>query len=648
MSIIIVIMFFLISIITTLYIRYIYTRFHLNVAESEAQHLSEYAKIRITSYSAYGWLIDHWMETNDIAEPPKSRDMKNSWINLLDLPLVTEEEVKAMTKEEQVAFSYICYTRIAYGFDLIYSAFNTEEFRCVSIRDDLAYVIFEADDNIENNDHLQPKVIELDADDRKMLKKVMESKSEEGIMDKYYSPDDGMTYLVYYIPIFYEDEIKAVLVWERNYSDIENEITRDSIGISLANIILLLTIFLVVMAVYYRYHNEKLRNTSRQEREKTEIDICTKIQLSQLPDIQKELSGREGFDLNAYIEPAKGVGGDFYDCFMIDEHRIGLVIADVSDKGIPAAMFMMAARSLIKSEMKQNEEPAAVMKKVNEQLSDRNEAGMFVTVWLAVIDLITGKCTVVNAGHENPLVRNGDGKWEILRYPHMMPAAITPDAVFVQHEHRLEPGDMIFVYTDGVTDSVNQRKERFGEEGIIRTMEKNDSSDPDSIIESMHRAIKDFSGGEEQFDDICMICFKYNGTDSITVNADNEDLHVVTNFVTEKAKRAGIEPKRTSSLRLAAEEIFGNIIDYAYPDGKGKVIITVRTDRELNTLSMTFKDFGKPFDPTQKAVPDIPGTTKDMKVGGLGIYFTKELTDSISYTYDNANILTLSVNIIKG
>ena len=634
-------MFFLISAISTLFIRYIHIRSHMDEVQTEADNLSVYAKNRITSYEAYGWLIDHWLETGGVSEPVD--EMKYSWINILDLPLVTEEEVRAMSKEEQEAYSYICYTRIAYGFDMLYSSFNTEELSCISMEGDTARVLFKADDDSSNNYHLPDKTIHIEFDEHRALKDMIDAPDGDGVMETYYSAEDRVTYLVYYIPIIHDGEVKAVIIWRRDYSDVEKMITRDSVGISIANVILLLLIDLFIIMIYRRYHREKMNYASMLEREKAEMDVCTKIQLSQLPDIQKEISGRNEFDMSAYIEPARGVGGDFYDCFMIDGHHIGLVIADVSDKGIPAAMFMMAARSLIKSEMKQNERPETVMRKVNEQLSDRNEAGMFVTVWLAVIDLITGKCSVVNAGHENPLVRH-NGSWEICRYPHMMPAAVTPDAGYTQREYALEPGDMIFVYTDGVTDALDSAGRRFGEDGILKAIDRCGSTDPESIVSSMRTDIKRFSGNADQFDDICMICFKYNGTDTITVNASDDELSAVTELVMHKAERAGVDKSRISSLRLASEEIFGNIVDYAYPDKAGTVTVTVSEDKETGLLNITFTDHGQPFDPTGKSDPDIPDDLDDIRIGGLGIYLTKELTDSISYRYDDANILTLSVS----
>ena len=638
---IIVALFILMSTISTIYIRFIQMRHHIKAEQTEAYEVSSYAKSRITSYEAYEWLIDHWMETKNVSAP--SDELKYGWINELDLPLVTEEQVMAMTEEEQEAFSYICYTRLTYGYDLMDDAFSTSQLSFVSFEGDDAYVLFENGDSSINNYHISNRPTEFDTSYKKELEKILASRNEEGIFEKYYFPKEKRTYLMYYTPVICKDEVKTIIIWERDYSQVEKEITRDSLGISIANITLLFIIDIIIIMIYRRYRRERQAIAAQIEHDKAEMDVCTKIQLSQLPDIEREVSGRSAFDISSFIQPAKGIGGDFYDCFMIDDDHLGLVIADVSDKGIPAAMFMMAARSLIRSEMKQNKKPEIVMKNINEQLSDRNEAGMFVTVWLAVIDLITGRCSVVNAGHENPAVKHPDGDWEIVRYHHMMPAAITPATKYTEHYCDLVPGDMIFVYTDGVTDAENIDNKRFGEDGILQTLMRSDSTDPYSIVRSMCSEIKSFSYGKEQFDDICMICFRYKGTDTITVDASDDKLAVVNALVKTAAVRAGIDEKRISYLRLASEEIFGNIIDYAYPEEKGKVIVKAEEDKEKGMLNITFTDFGSPFDPTKKVSPDMPDDIEDIKIGGLGIYFTKELTDSISYKYDNANILTIGI-----
>jgi sigma-B regulation protein RsbU (phosphoserine phosphatase) len=219
------------------------------------------------------------------------------------------------------------------------------------------------------------------------------------------------------------------------------------------------------------------------------------------------------------IRPAREVGGDFCDCFLIGDHKAGLVIADVSDKGLSAAMFMMLAKSKIRNEMQQGRTPGVVMERVNAQLAERNEADMFVTVWLAEIDLETGECVSVNAGHENPVLRRAGGQWSLQKTPHDMPAGIEEGIGYTERKLQLYDGDMLFVYTDGVTDAVNAAGEHFGEERIPAALDAG-SSDAKAVIDGLFDVLSRYADGAEQFDDIGMICFRYQNRK--TGNGENQ------------------------------------------------------------------------------------------------------------------------------
>lgn len=242
-----------------------------------------------------------------------------------------------------------------------------------------------------------------------------------------------------------------------------------------------------------------------------ELKLAADIQISTLPMVFPPFPDRTEFDLYATMIPAKEVGGDFYDFFLIDNDHLGLVIADVSGKGIPAALFMMVSKTLIKNQLMSGYDPATALEHVNLQLCERNSSMMFVTVWLAVLEISTGKGMVCNAGHENPGIRRSEGDFELLKYKHDMFIGVNGKAKYQIREFELHPGDCVFVYTDGVPESSNKAGEMFGGERLVNTLNQNANKKPQELIQRMNKEIDRFVDGAPQFDDITMLCLKYNG-----------------------------------------------------------------------------------------------------------------------------------------
>ena len=212
------------------------------------------------------------------------------------------------------------------------------------------------------------------------------------------------------------------------------------------------------------------------------------------------------------MDPAKEVGGDFYDFFLTDSTHIALVVADVSGKGVPAALFMVIAKTLIKNRMQMGEEPAQALMNVNEQLCEGNEASLFVTVWLALIDLVTGHVIEANAGHEYPALKRKGEKFELIVTRHAPPVAVMEGIKYKQSEFDLNPGDCLFVYTDGVTEATNSEDELFGEERLINSINKNIDARPEELLPELRKDIDAFVGDAPQFDDITMLAFTFYGT----------------------------------------------------------------------------------------------------------------------------------------
>ena len=259
------------------------------------------------------------------------------------------------------------------------------------------------------------------------------------------------------------------------------------------------------------YIEEITKITAEKERIGAELNVATQIQADMLPRIFPPFPERSEFDLFASMNPAKEVGGDFYDYFLVDDDHIALVMADVSGKGVPAALFMVIAKTLIKNRAQLGGTPSEILGDVNNQLCEGNEAELFVTVWMAIIEISTGKGLAVNAGHEHPALKRKDGVYELIKYKHSPALAVMQDMIFKEHEFKLEPGDMFFVYTDGVAEATDKNNELFGAERMIEVLNRNSSAMPVEVLENMTNGIDDFVEDAPQFDDITMLSFRYNG-----------------------------------------------------------------------------------------------------------------------------------------
>ena len=259
------------------------------------------------------------------------------------------------------------------------------------------------------------------------------------------------------------------------------------------------------------YIEQIQRVTAEKERIGAELDMASRIQGSQLPNLFPPFPDRKEFSLYASMDPAKEVGGDFYDFFMIDEDHMGFVIADVSGKGVPAALLMMVSRVLIKSGLQNGKSPAETLASVNNQLCESNDEEFFVTVWLAVLELSTGNGIAANAGHEHPVLRRAGGKYELQVYRHSLAVGVMKDVPFRQHQFHLNPGDSFFVYTDGVPEATDRKSELYGTGRMLEALNRDADAEPDQVLANLTADINRFVDGAEQFDDITMLGFRYRG-----------------------------------------------------------------------------------------------------------------------------------------
>lgn len=263
-----------------------------------------------------------------------------------------------------------------------------------------------------------------------------------------------------------------------------------------------------------RYIDEITEITAEKERIGAELDVATRIQADMLPADFPAFPDLDEFELFASMTPAKEVGGDFYDFFLVDDDHLALVIADVSGKGVPAALFMVIAKTLIKNAAQLGKTPSEIFSYVNEQLCDGNKEEFFVTAWMGIIEISTGKGTAANAGHEHPAIRRNGGEWELAIYKHSPALAAMDGISFKEHEFLLNPGDSLFVYTDGVPEATNKNGELFGTDRMVQALNEKEDAAPDELLPHVKKRVDDFVGDAPQFDDLTMLGIKWLGTDS--------------------------------------------------------------------------------------------------------------------------------------
>jgi sigma-B regulation protein RsbU (phosphoserine phosphatase) len=401
--------------------------------------------------------------------------------------------------------------------------------------------------------------------------------------------------------------------------------------------------------------------TAEKERIGTELEVATSIQTSMLPCIFPPFPYRGEFDMYAIMDPAKEVGGDFYDFFLIDDDTLCLVIADVSGKGVPAALYMVITKTLLKNNAQAGKDPAEVFGIVNNLLCENNDADMFVTAFMGYLDIPTGRFTFVNAGHNPPLIKQGDGFKQLPLHPDFVLAGME-NTIFHEDEIKLSPGDALFMYTDGAVEAVNTNFELFSTERLTCAANSEDIGDLAAFVLNIKADIDDFALGVEQFDDITMLAFRYDGEDSkngngessessedtpifmeLNIPAEVENLNPVLEFIAAPLQEKGCPESLIKQIEIASEEVFVNIARYAYPPIRGDAKILLSIGKEVTII---FSDEGKPFDPLGSKDPDISLSAEDRVIGGLGIFMTKKIMDYLSYSYeDGRNILTLKKTI---
>ena len=253
------------------------------------------------------------------------------------------------------------------------------------------------------------------------------------------------------------------------------------------------------------------RITAEKQRISVELDMARKIQIAALPNTFPAFPDRSEFDIYAMTEPAREVGGDFYDYFLIDDDHLGLVMADVSGKGIPAAMFMMNSKATVQNGAMRGESAAEVLTEANETICRSNKMEMFVTVWIGILEISTGKLTAANAGHEYPVLKRPDGSFELIKDKHGLVIGGMEGVRYKEYELQLEPGAKFFLYTDGIPEATDSENQMFGTQRMVDALNEDPDASPEDLIQNVRRAVGDFVLDAEQFDDLTMLCVEYKG-----------------------------------------------------------------------------------------------------------------------------------------
>ena len=250
--------------------------------------------------------------------------------------------------------------------------------------------------------------------------------------------------------------------------------------------------------------------TREKERVSTELHMANRIQNSMLPGVFPPFPDRREFDIYATMGPAREVGGDFYDFFLIDEDHLGMVMADVSGKGVPAALFMMISKVILQSYAMLGQSPSEILGKTNEAICSSNQVDMFVTVWIGILEISTGKITAANAGHEYPALMQ-DGTFSLLRDKHGLVLGGMEGIIYTDYEIELYPGDKLFLYTDGIPEASDGDYNMFGTDGMLEALNKDVDATPRETLNNVQEAVESFVKGAEQFDDMTMLCLEYKG-----------------------------------------------------------------------------------------------------------------------------------------
>ncbi len=408
---------------------------------------------------------------------------------------------------------------------------------------------------------------------------------------------------------------------------------------------------LVYMRDALKKHIRELTEaTAARERMESELAIARRIQMEMVPKEIPPFPGRDEFDIRAILEPAREVGGDLYDFFFLDEEHLCIVVGDVSGKGVPAALFMARTITFIKATAHEAKSPDEILSRVNRELSRHNESCMFVTVFCGIVDVSTGEFTYTNAGHNPPLIARQGAPAGFLAGGQGTVLGIEENAVFTKETTVLRPGDILCLYTDGVTEAFDGKGEMYSEERLTEEVSAHAGDSAAELAEDTMRKVRAHAAGAPQSDDITIVVCRYQhvaGSVAIplqhTVTLWNRlsEIPALGREIAAFGKKHRLAEDALFDARLSLEEVVVNIVRYAYRDA-GEHEITVRLIVRAGELVLEVRDDGRPFNPLEVPSPDLRKPLEEREAGGMGVFLARSVMDSVEYRRDGGeNVLVM-------
>ncbi|NJP41726.1 SpoIIE family protein phosphatase [Oscillospiraceae bacterium HV4-5-C5C] len=389
----------------------------------------------------------------------------------------------------------------------------------------------------------------------------------------------------------------------------------------------------------HHYIQHLTQVTAEKERISTELNVAAHIQSSMLPCTFPAFPEDPDFDIFATMVPAREVGGDFYDFFMPDPQHLVFLIADVSGKGVPAALYMVIARTLIKNQALTGSPAAEIFAQVNAQLCENNEANMFVTAWLGIYDRSSGRLSFVNAGHNPPYISRAGQAWQRLQQRPGFVLGGLQGTRFQAGELILQAGDTIYLYTDGVTEATDTHQDLFGETRLAASLNRHGNPSPAELLQALSQDVTAFTCGSDPADDMTMLALRINSDarPSLRLPAKPEQAPRLLGFLDGLLQDTACPATTQSQLHIVLDELFSNIARYS-----GSEWVTIYGQTDQRGVELTLTDRGIPYDPLNSAKPDTSLSAAERPAGGLGLLIVRRLTDQLSYSYmDGQNRLTL-------
>lgn len=414
-------------------------------------------------------------------------------------------------------------------------------------------------------------------------------------------------------------------------------------GIIIAILMVVGLLLLGLILAYSTYTTRKMLKFAEQnQRMEGELEIAKTIQSAMLPKVFPPFADRSDINIYGMVQPAKEIGGDLYD-FYVRHEKLFFCVGDVSGKGVPASLIMATIRSLFRSTTAHAEDPAIIAQEINDTISEQNDENMFITLFIGVLDLKTGTLDYCNAGHNAPVLMV-NGRWGMADVLPNLPIGVMSGYTYEAQQTKMQLGEMIFLYTDGLTEAENTAHELYGEQRMLDTLVTTTGLRPREVVDMMANSVKTFAGTAPQSDDLTMLAIRYQ-IPAIVMRNDIQQIPTLAEWVDE----LHVPDALNMPINLALEEAVTNVMMYAYPgrnDGKVFVEYTEFTDADGKRLIFTISDSGIPFDPTKKEEVDTSLSAEERGIGGLGIHLVRQLMDEVKYARnDDKNILTLVKHI---